>query len=140
MFAATSSLTRLVHRYEYHRIGDPSQCWFICFCFVDDVVVAYYFFIFLHFLSIDIAGVFGVRHLQTFLMFFGLTLAYALRVNMSVAIVAMTDRHAANPDFDVCVVYLLPIIRLNILTENDVFLSSCNCRNMTGMKKQRRWC
>lgn len=52
---------------------------------------------------IHVAGVFGVRHLQAFLMFLGLTLAYALRVNMSVAIVAMTDKHAANPDFEVCV-------------------------------------
>lgn len=44
---------------------------------------------------------FGVRHFQAFLLFLGLTLAYAMRVNLSVAIVAMTDRHAANPDFEV---------------------------------------
>lgn len=42
-----------------------------------------------------------MRHVQAFLMFLGLTLAYALRVNLSVAIVAMTDRHSANPDFEV---------------------------------------
>lgn len=52
---------------------------------------------------IYVAGAFGVRHLQAFLVFLGLTLAYALRVNMSVAIVAMTDKHAANPDYEVSV-------------------------------------
>lgn len=44
---------------------------------------------------------FGVRHLQCILVFFGLAVAYALRVNLSVAIVAMTDRNASNPDFPV---------------------------------------
>lgn len=34
----------------------------------------------------------GIRHLQCTLMFFGLTVAHALRVNLSVAIVAMTDK------------------------------------------------
>lgn len=43
---------------------------------------------------------FGIRHVQTLLLFFGLTVAYALRVNMSVAIVAMVDKKAANPDFE----------------------------------------
>ncbi|EDW02611.1 GH19794 [Drosophila grimshawi] len=33
----------------------------------------------------------GVRHLQTFLLFLALTVAYAQRVNLSVAVVAMTD-------------------------------------------------
>lgn len=47
------------------------------------------------------SGIFGVRHMQAFLLFLGLTLAYAMRVNLSVAIVAITDRHAANPDFAV---------------------------------------
>lgn len=51
-------------------------------------------------------GVFGIRHLQAFLLFLGLTLAYAMRVNLSVAIVAITDRHAANPDFPVNFVFL----------------------------------
>lgn len=41
----------------------------------------------------------GVRHLQCVLLFFGLTVAYALRVNLSVAIVAMTD-NSTNPDFE----------------------------------------
>jgi len=45
---------------------------------------------------------FGVRHLQCILVFFGLAVAYSLRVNLSVAIVAMTDRNASNPDFPVC--------------------------------------
>uniref|UniRef100_A0AAG5DL33 Putative inorganic phosphate cotransporter n=1 Tax=Anopheles atroparvus TaxID=41427 RepID=A0AAG5DL33_ANOAO len=43
---------------------------------------------------------FGARHCQTLLLFFGLTVAYGLRVNLSVAIVAMVDRHAANEDFE----------------------------------------
>lgn len=46
------------------------------------------------------AGAFGVRHVQAFLVFLGLTLAYALRVNLSVAIVAMTD-NSSNPDHEV---------------------------------------
>lgn len=44
---------------------------------------------------------FGVRHLQALLLFLGLTLAYAMRVNLSVAIVAITDKKAANPEFTV---------------------------------------
>lgn len=44
-------------------------------------------------------GSFGIRHVQALLVFLGLTLAYALRVNLSVAIVAMTDKHSSNPDF-----------------------------------------
>ncbi|XP_011178019.1 putative inorganic phosphate cotransporter isoform X1 [Zeugodacus cucurbitae] len=43
---------------------------------------------------------FGIRHFQAFLIFLGLSVAYSLRVNLSVAIVAMTDKDAANPDFD----------------------------------------
>ncbi|XP_037952075.1 putative inorganic phosphate cotransporter [Teleopsis dalmanni] len=42
---------------------------------------------------------FGVRHLQCFLVFCGLAVAYALRVNLSVAIVAMTDSNSTNPNF-----------------------------------------
>ncbi|XP_055643877.1 putative inorganic phosphate cotransporter isoform X2 [Toxorhynchites rutilus septentrionalis] len=42
---------------------------------------------------------FGIRHVQTMLLFFGLTVAYALRVNLSVAIVAMVD-NSANEDFE----------------------------------------
>lgn len=51
-----------------------------------------YFFFFL-------ASGLGVRHVQTLLLFFGLTVAYALRVNLSVAIVAMVDKGSKN-DFD----------------------------------------
>lgn len=43
---------------------------------------------------------FGVRHLQTLLLFFGLTIAYAMRVNLSVAVIAMSDRMGSNPDFE----------------------------------------
>lgn len=43
---------------------------------------------------------YGVRHLQTLLLFFGLTIAYAMRVNLSVAVIAMSDRLATNPDFE----------------------------------------
>ncbi|XP_075169622.1 putative inorganic phosphate cotransporter isoform X2 [Haematobia irritans] len=45
-------------------------------------------------------SVFGIRHLQCFLLFLALAVAYALRVNLSVAIVAMTDKDATNPNFD----------------------------------------
>ncbi|KAH8270801.1 hypothetical protein KR018_005114, partial [Drosophila ironensis] len=41
----------------------------------------------------------GVRHLQIVLLFFALTVAYASRVNLSVAVVAMTDAESVNPDF-----------------------------------------
>ncbi|XP_055837640.1 putative inorganic phosphate cotransporter [Episyrphus balteatus] len=41
----------------------------------------------------------GARHFQCFLVFCGLSVAYALRVNLSVAIVAMTDRNSTNPEF-----------------------------------------
>lgn len=43
----------------------------------------------------------GVRHLEIFLMFLAVSMAYALRVNLSVAIVAMTDSENANPDYPV---------------------------------------
>ncbi|KAG5684637.1 hypothetical protein PVAND_013857 [Polypedilum vanderplanki] len=41
----------------------------------------------------------GFRHVQVLLIFLCLTIAYAQRVNMSVAIVAITDRNNTNPDF-----------------------------------------
>ncbi|KAL9917943.1 putative inorganic phosphate cotransporter isoform 2-T2 [Glossina fuscipes fuscipes] len=50
--------------------------------------------------SSDTSPIFGVRHLQCLLVFCGLSVAYALRVNLSVAIVAMTDRNDSNPNFD----------------------------------------
>ncbi|XP_050326865.1 putative inorganic phosphate cotransporter [Bactrocera neohumeralis] len=46
------------------------------------------------------ASFFGARHVQCFMIFIGLTVAFAQRVNFSVAIVAMTDRNATNPDFE----------------------------------------
>ncbi|XP_015524856.1 putative inorganic phosphate cotransporter isoform X1 [Neodiprion pinetum] len=45
-------------------------------------------------------GGFGVRHLEILLMFCGMTIAYMLRVNMSVAIVAMSDSSTSNPDIE----------------------------------------
>lgn len=46
------------------------------------------------------AAGFGLRHLQVLLLFTGLLLAYGLRVNMSIGIVAMVD-NTSNPDFEV---------------------------------------
>ncbi|XP_055857015.1 putative inorganic phosphate cotransporter [Episyrphus balteatus] len=45
-------------------------------------------------------SLFGTRHLQCFLCFCCLSVAYALRVNLSVAIVAMTDKNASNMNFE----------------------------------------
>lgn len=39
--------------------------------------------------------------MQALLLFLALALSYGLRVNLSVAIVAITDKHAANPDYEV---------------------------------------
>ena len=47
---------------------------------------------------IFVAGSFGTRHLQVFLMFLGMMIAYGLRVILSVAIVAMTKADEAKPD------------------------------------------
>lgn len=45
---------------------------------------------------------FGVRHVQALLLFLCTSTAYSLRVNLSVAIVAMVDNTATgNPDFPV---------------------------------------
>lgn len=44
---------------------------------------------------------FGHRYLQCLLLFTGFLLIFALRVNISIAIVAMMDNKAANPDFPV---------------------------------------
>ncbi|EDW31643.1 GL10850 [Drosophila persimilis] len=43
----------------------------------------------------------GVRHWQVVLIFWGLSVTYALRVNLSVAVVAMTDSASVNPDFPI---------------------------------------
>ncbi|KAJ9590350.1 hypothetical protein L9F63_027811, partial [Diploptera punctata] len=45
------------------------------------------------------AQMFGIRHLQAFLLFLGLIVAYSLRVDMSVAIVAMTNQTSTGVDF-----------------------------------------
>ncbi|XP_045772829.1 putative inorganic phosphate cotransporter isoform X1 [Maniola jurtina] len=45
------------------------------------------------------SSVLGVRHVQVFMLFLALVLAFAMRVNMSMAIVAMTDR-AQDDSFD----------------------------------------
>ncbi|XP_046680594.1 putative inorganic phosphate cotransporter isoform X1 [Homalodisca vitripennis] len=42
---------------------------------------------------------FGSRHCQAFMTFLCLVLAYSMRVNLSVGIVAMTDSKGSNPDF-----------------------------------------
>jgi len=47
----------------------------------------------------------GERHKQTLILFFGMVIAYGLRVNLSVAIVAMTDKSSANTHFIVSMIY-----------------------------------
>ncbi|TDG48328.1 hypothetical protein AWZ03_005283 [Drosophila navojoa] len=42
---------------------------------------------------------FAMRHLQMLLIFCGLTVGFAMRVNLSVAVVAMTNATTVNPDF-----------------------------------------
>lgn len=42
-----------------------------------------------------------MRHFQAILLFLCLTIAYAKRVNLTVGLVAMTDRMSANPDYEV---------------------------------------
>ncbi|KAL7301522.1 hypothetical protein TKK_0005956 [Trichogramma kaykai] len=41
----------------------------------------------------------GIRHLQVFYLFWSVAFMYGMRVCMSVAIVAMSDRSSANPNF-----------------------------------------
>lgn len=41
-------------------------------------------------------SVLGIRHLQTALLFIAMVLIYGMRVNISMAIVAMTDRDDEN--------------------------------------------
>ncbi|XP_077290054.1 putative inorganic phosphate cotransporter [Arctopsyche grandis] len=43
-------------------------------------------------------GPIGIRHLQAFLIFLGLVVAYGVRVSMSVGIVAMTDSNSSTAD------------------------------------------
>lgn len=45
---------------------------------------------------------FGIRHLQCLLLALGLSVGYANRVNLSVAIVAMTDLNDVKEGVEVC--------------------------------------
>lgn len=44
-----------------------------------------------------------------FLLFVCLTISYGMRVNLSVAIVAMTNKQSANPEFEVFSYYYLSL-------------------------------
>ncbi|KYM76069.1 Putative inorganic phosphate cotransporter, partial [Atta colombica] len=46
------------------------------------------------------AGMFGIRHLQTLLLFLAMTIGYTLRVGMSVAVVPMANSSTANPNIE----------------------------------------
>lgn len=70
----------------------------------------------------------GVRHLQVFLLFSCLLIAYSLRVNLSIGIVAMTD-NSSNPDF---VVNLVSTSNL-FIKFIDIFLVIQS--NMTGQNQ-----
>lgn len=43
----------------------------------------------------------GLRHVQSLLLFLGLTVMHIARLNVSVAIVAMTNAASTNPNFPV---------------------------------------
>lgn len=63
------------------------------------------FKVYLSFLISD--AVYGVRHTQVILLFAMIVIAYGMRVNLSVAIVAMTDPEASsNPDIPVSSYFL----------------------------------
>lgn len=49
----------------------------------------------------------GERHRQILLLFLCMLIAYALRVNLSVGIVAMTDKSSANKDFIVSIYIII---------------------------------
>ncbi|XP_075156381.1 putative inorganic phosphate cotransporter [Haematobia irritans] len=42
----------------------------------------------------------GMRHIQTFLLFFNIVVIYISRLNIGVAVVAMTNANSTNPDFE----------------------------------------
>ncbi|KAJ8980969.1 hypothetical protein NQ317_013423 [Molorchus minor] len=53
----------------------------------------------IQFLNVGVGPAFGKRHVQVILMFLLIAFSYAMRVNLSVAIVAMTDNStSSNPD------------------------------------------
>lgn len=64
------------------------------------------------------AGTWGVRHFIIGQLFVAVSVAYALRVNLSVAIVAMTDKNSANPDFEVS--------HIDIIKDQRTFYSSAS--------------
>lgn len=43
----------------------------------------------------------GQRHVQTFLLFFCIVVNFSARLNVGVAVVAMTNAESTNPDFPV---------------------------------------
>ncbi|XP_063536214.1 putative inorganic phosphate cotransporter [Cydia strobilella] len=51
---------------------------------------------FTYFLTLNTEAVFGIRHVQCVMLFFAMLLAFGMRVNMSMAIVAMTDSSMEN--------------------------------------------
>lgn len=61
------------------------------------------------FIHVSIAG-WGVRHLQVLLLFIGLFMSYALRVNISVGIVAMVD-NSTDATHNVSYLYMLINVR-----------------------------
>ncbi|XP_039955773.1 putative inorganic phosphate cotransporter [Bactrocera tryoni] len=49
--------------------------------------------------EVDKGPLFGVRYVQTLLLFLSITVAYMSRLNISVAVVAMTNAESTNPNF-----------------------------------------
>ncbi|XP_053959741.1 putative inorganic phosphate cotransporter [Anastrepha ludens] len=49
--------------------------------------------------TLENSPLFGVRHLQALLLFFNIVVVYICRLNVSVAVVAMTNANTTNPDF-----------------------------------------
>lgn len=80
---------------------------------------------FFFFLSTVLAPTFGRRHLQCFMICIGFSAAFAMRVNLSVAVVAMMDNKGANPDFPVS------IIESSLLCDFSLIYS----RSTTGRRK-----
>lgn len=56
---------------------------------------------FITYLSFPVDGFFKKRYIQGYMMFFMFFMAFSFRVNLSVAIVAMTERNSENSDFEV---------------------------------------
>lgn len=48
----------------------------------------------------------GMRHVQSLLLFFCIVAMYVSRLNVGVAVVAMTNADTTNPDFPVSFIYL----------------------------------